>query len=56
MENIQAPVWLLCQCQLELHHLDRLDFQTFVEQRYDIRALNARLVEIYRQAIAAYCE
>jgi colanic acid/amylovoran biosynthesis glycosyltransferase len=28
----------------------------FVEQRYDIRALNRRLVEIYSQAIAAYCE
>lgn len=28
----------------------------FVEQRYDIRALNVRLVDIYRQAIAAYCE
>jgi colanic acid/amylovoran biosynthesis glycosyltransferase len=28
----------------------------FVEQRYDIRALNARLVDIYRQSIAAYCE
>jgi hypothetical protein len=36
VKNIQAPVRLLCQCQLKLYHLDCLDLQTFVEQRFEI--------------------
>jgi colanic acid/amylovoran biosynthesis glycosyltransferase len=52
VEALAAKLAQLCDAPGEWPAMGRAG-RAFVEQRYDIRALNARLVDIYREAIAS---
>ncbi len=53
VEALAVKLAQLCNALGEWPAMGRAG-RAFVEQRYDIRALNARLVDIYRKAIASF--